>query len=179
MKWLYYDYMELYNPVCVDAGDITEVIPNIPAGQETYSNVLAIVADGKKYWCDTKQVMTVVFGVVKFKQDIDLTNLGEVQIPKGIKHKDEMNMPTWWFNGGHSLLPIAIDPRILCIMFKAFRELNENPTTEEFNKVFRKIPTREEAMYYLRKNNLKTECVPVQWHIVDKINWTKDGWRTK
>jgi len=142
MKWLYYDYMERFNPVCVDAGNITEIRFSNP----TYdgAKVLGVVAEGIKYHCDCKDVFFDRFGFVFF----DPLGVEEKDFPTGVKYGDEIKMP-FNFDGYN---PITTDPRVLYIMYHAFRN----------DVAGLKIPTRDEALKFLRNVGAMTDCIPVQ-----------------
>ena len=144
MKWLYYDYMGKYNPVCVDAGNITEII----FSKTPYdgSKVQGVVIEGIKYHCDCKDVFFDRFGFVF----LDPLGVEEKDFPAGVKHGDDIKMP---FNyDGH--IPITTDPRVLYIMYHAFR-----------NKVAGlQIPTREDALKFLQNVGAMTDCIPVQFN---------------
>ena len=145
MKWLYYDYMGKYNPVCVDAGNITDIIfvdPDIPNDGTV---VQELIADGNMYHCDCKEVFFEKFGFVLFEP----LGVEKRKFPDNVKHGDEIKMP---FNDS-SFVPITTDPRVLYIMYKAFHNDVEGL----------KIPTREYALRFLREIGAMTDCIPVQF----------------
>lgn len=146
MKWLYYDYMGEFNPVCVDAGKITGIIftKDIKGIQDYASAVQVVVADGKQYRCDCKSDFFESYGFVFFVP----IGAPRKDFPAGVEHGDEIEMP---FRDAN-YTPITTDPRILYIMYHAFRD----------DVAELKIPTHDEALRFLRNVGAKTDCIPVQ-----------------
>ena len=158
MKWVYYDYMGIYNPVCEDAGEILKIIPNIPTAPYTNSNISEIETDVGAFGCDTKfDIVRVggfcLFGLINAPDDgLIFRDLA------GIKHGDtvklEKNVVLMY--GANTLVPITTDPRILCIMHRAHGLKDD--ALPEFCK---RIPTRDEAVAYLRAIGAQMECLPM------------------
>ena len=146
MKWLYYDYMGEFNPVCVDAGNITEIVlsKNVKGIQDYASAVQEIIADGNRYHCDCKSDFFESYGFVFF----DPIGVPRKDFPKDVKYGDEIDMPFRYAE----FIPITTDPRVLFIMYHAYRE----------DVAGLKNPTINEALRFLRKVGAKTDCIPVQ-----------------
>ena len=61
----------------------------------------------------------------------------------------------------NALEPITTDPRVLCIMHRAERDLPYDPKEAQIKAFCEHIPTWDEATAYLKKIGAKTDCVPV------------------
>jgi len=170
MKWVYYDYMGKSNPVCKDVGEILRIVPNLPAVQYTYSNILEIETDSGLFSCDTKYKIMLYGGYCVFEpirgenvepEFIDLTGIRQGDIVD-VKPNEVYQIKSSF------LTPITTDPRVLCIMHRSHALKGE--ALQEFCK---HIPTRDEAVAYLRSINAQTDCLP--WcAVVQKINNERD-----
>ena len=158
MKWVYYDYMGNYNPVCEDAGEILKIIPNTPPAPYTNSNISEIETPVGAFGCDTKFDIVRVGGFCLFGliNDPD-KNLIFVDIV-GVKHGQTVRVTKndVLMYGENTLTPITTDPRILCIMHRAHGLKDD--ALPEFCK---RIPTRDEAVAYLRSIGAQMECLPM------------------
>ena len=166
-RWIYYDYMGVYNPVCEDAGDITEIVPNIPAAPESYGNLDTIVADGIKFGCDCKKAI-LDYGGILFFQPYDPGRIGKTifrELPAGIKHRDSMDAKPGekWLDAKHSILtPICTDPRVLYIAHRGWM-LGDSPGGDSVERWRQDIPTRQMALRWLLDNRKMTDCIPFDW----------------
>ena len=166
-EWRYFDYMQNYNPVCVDAGNITKIIPNIPKAPYSYHHIEAVIADGVYFGCDTKSVIFKTGGFVAFEPsdypyDEDAPTIFK-KFPLNLSHGDRVDMgPRIRYlakdNSGYN--PICCDPRVLYIMHRSLELPRSNTTIEQFNELFKAIPSRQEALDYLNRNNLMCHPIP-------------------
>lgn len=162
MKWVFVDYMGRFNPVCEDVGKILKIKPNYPAAPYTYSHVLEIETDKGVFGCDTKFDIVRLGGFCLFEQN------GEMRLPlkyvklDRIKHGDtvQLNQNDVPMLGPFTLTPITTDPRVLCIMHRAHNDLPAEPTEEQFKQFCERIPTKKEAVEYLKARGAQMECLP-------------------
>jgi hypothetical protein len=162
MKWVFVDYMGRFNPVCEDVGKILKIKPNYPAAPYTYSHVLEIETDEGVFGCDTKFDIVRLGGFCLFEQN------GEMRLPlkyvklDRIKHGDTvtLNQNDVLMLGNETLTPITTDPRVLCIMHRAHNDLPAEPTEEQFKQFCERIPTKKEAVEYLKARGAQMECLP-------------------
>jgi len=165
-KWLYYDYMGKYNPVCVDLGNIEKILPNIPMAQETYQLVEGVIADGVHFGCNTKPIILQLGGFancIPCPKNLDAPTVFKT-FPEDIHHEDPVDMEPniAYLDRKHNFhSPICCDPRLLYIMHRAL-ELPTDTTLERFNRHLKVIPTREEALAYLIRNNLNFDPIPFE-----------------
>ena len=167
MKGYYKEGMGWYNPVIRDVGKILKIIPNYPAAQETYSNVLEIETDGGLFSVDMKYPILKAGGFCVFEpleKDADYENDDiEYQFvsvyPEDGDEIDVKPNVAYLYGGDTHLIPITTDPRILCIMHRA-HELPANPTEAQIKAFCKHIPTLDEATAYLKKIGALTDCVP-------------------
>ena len=170
MKWVYYDYMGKDNPVCEDVGEIQRIFPNLPAAPYTYSRITEIETDVGLFGCDTKYKIMLYGGYCFFEpirgkngktkqKTIDLA---------GIKHGEEvdLDMEALYLMNGAGLTPITTDPRILCIMHRAH---GLNDPEKQLPELCKRIPTRDEAVAYLRAIGAQMECLP-ECAVKQKLN---------
>lgn len=159
MKWVYYDYMGNLNPVCEDAGKILNIVPNLPAAPYTYSNILEIDTDGGRFGCDTKFPSVKYGGFTAFfpiradnAKKLELVNLA------GIRHGDTVDVKPncVYFLGSSGLSPITTDPRVLFIMHRA-----HGLKPDDLPDFCKRIPTKAEAIAYLRSIHAQMECLPM------------------
>ena len=164
--WLYYDYMGTYNPVCVDIGNISSIVPNIPWAPYTYHLVNGIVADGVFFGCGTKPSIIRIGGFTFCRPCPDNLDSQTVfkTFPQDIRHEDPVVMKpeiSYYSKDRTFFSPICCDPRVLYIMHRAM-ELPTNITKERFNHFFKEIPSREKALAYLIRNNLNFDPIPFE-----------------
>ena len=161
MKCVYRERMGRYNPVCENVGGILRIIPNYPAAQETYSNILEIETDEFVFGCDTKFKIVKYGGFCFFHPHGDLkekTKFVQMQTIDG--NIVDIKPRTVYLAGHVAFEPITTDPRVLCIMHRAHNELPINPTEAQIKAFCAHIPTLDEATAYLKKIGALTACVP-------------------
>ena len=161
MKGVYVDYMGRFNPVFEDVGNILKIIPNYPAAPYTYSHVLEIETDEGVFGCDTKFDIVRLGGFCQFERNGDM-RLPIEYIKLDVRHGDTVtvNQNEVLMLDGVTLEPITTDPRILCILHRAHNDLPAEPTEEQFKIFCARIPTKQEAVEYLKARGAQMECLP-------------------
>ena len=150
--------------VCEDAGVIQKIIPN-PGYQYTYSNILEIIADGIRCACDTKYAI-VKRGFCTFDplpKDVDKPDRETIfEEIRGIRDGAifDVDPEIAYLIDKEFVDTITTDPRILYIMHRA--HLEEIPGRQDaIDTAFAKIPSREEALLYLRRIGACLEWKPL------------------
>lgn len=136
--------------VCEDAGEIQKIIAN-PGYQYTYSNILEVIADGVRCGCDNKYSIVAELGYCTFhplRKDVENVQWEDIG---GIEDGTifEVDPEKSYLNGHEYVSPITTDPRILYIHHRA--HLEKIHGQRAINAAFKKIPSREEALQYLRE----------------------------
>lgn len=159
-KWLYYPDMQRCNPVCVDAGEITEIRPR--TGQ--FWGADSIVADGIIYSVDTKWTVFRSSCYCSFfpLQRADGGEIkGDILLPKNILPRQAVTMDG--ITGYRGMFPICIDPRVMYIVDKGFSlviDRSEEPSPDEIKAYLADIPSMEKAVEYLKtKDFLINNCI--------------------
>ena len=136
--------------VCEDAGVIQKIRPN-PGYQYTYSNILEIIADGVRCGCDNKYSIVAELGYCTFHplrkdvENVQWEDIGGIEDGTIFEVVPEKS----YLNGHEYVSPITTDPRILYIHHRA--HLEKIHGQRAINAAFKKIPSREEALQYLRE----------------------------
>ena len=168
MIWRYRKITKGYDDshyfVCEDAGEIQKIIPN-PGIQYTCSSILEIVADGIRCGCDTKYAI-VKRGFCSFDplpEDADNPDRETIfEDIRGIRDGTifNVNPEIAYLIGERFVYTITTDPRILYIMHRAY--LERIPGNQEaIDAAFAKIPSREDALQYLRRIGACLEWKPI------------------
>ena len=172
-KFHYIAYMNA--PVCNDAGNITEIVPDDHCGQYM-SPIVEMICDGRRFFCDTKRPIFIACNFVFFDPDYredEEDKYEERILPCDVMDGQELDIKpyihyTFTPNkfGEHKYLmrPICTDPRVLSIIHRSwFLPKNpEKPTQEDLKNICH-IPTREDAITYLKKVGYWEDCWPVEW----------------
>lgn len=139
MKWLVYSFMDNYNPVCTDAGEL--IIRVNPDGSPFF------VADGIAFAPYEKQSI-LEFGFTGFSPflDVDGSEIGyDYKKPLLDKNGQLVSID-------NEKNPITTDPRVLMIMHHYHHH---------GLKAMTKVPTRLEAVNYLIKENALYPLIPL------------------
>lgn len=183
-RWVYYDYMGTYNPVCEDAGEITCVHPNWPMAPYSHGLIDYIVADGVRFGGDMKRDVFETGCILPFEAFSERP--GEIvflPFPSGLRHGDAMPPPypdpytVYLTSNDEPMTPICTDPRVLYIAHRGY-ELVGKMVEEEYeadragkmveegrhDDLVRRwcedIPTRQRAWRWLVDNRKKADCIP-------------------
>ncbi len=164
-RWIYYDYMGNYNPVCEDAGEIARVRANWPRARDSHGMIDVVTADGMEFHGDIKRIVLETGGIHPFSPAIGGAEYEFRDLPDGIRHGDELEVRpglVWIGGDGGMLVPICTDPRILYMAHRGWELLDkgENLEEAEIRQWERDIPTREAALRWLLDNGKKTDCIP-------------------
>ncbi len=166
-RWIFYDYMGSYNPVCEDVGEITGIKPNWPQAQYSYGLIDTITADGIMYGCDVKRAVLEIGGICPLYPYDPKRKVGkeERRLPDGIRHGDAMETGPgiMWVDGKGSILThICIDPRVLYIAHRGWQLLDkeDGPTDADIRRWQADMPTRQTALHWLLENKKKIDCIP-------------------
>ena len=165
-KWVYYDNMGRNNPVCVDAGKITAIVPNYPKARESYGLVDSIVADGIRFVGNIKYIVLDIGCIYPFSPYPNASSARFVEFPKDLKHGDAVEFKNdieFFDSEGALYTPICIDPRVLYIAHRGWKLLKKGEalTADEVENWSKDIPTRENALRWLVENGKRTECIPI------------------
>ena len=138
--WKYDGYMDFYNPICIDAGEITA----IHSLNDDNCIPEQILADGLWHGIFTKQIFLELgswcsFGIGPLADDTEI----KVKIMSNPKDGDEISInpkeqlrvekddigedKSWWWYS------ICVDPRVLYIAFRGY-ELGWHPSKKEREK---------------------------------------------
>lgn len=146
--------------VCEDAGVIQKIIAN-PGIQYTYSNILEVIADGVRCGCDAKYPIVAERVYCTFhplRKDIENVQWEDISwIEDGAIF--EVDPEKSYLIGRDYVSPITTDPRILYIHHRA--HLENIHGQKAINAAFKKIPSREEALHYLRRIGAYLEWRPI------------------
>lgn len=184
-RWVYYDYMGSFNPVCEDAGEITCVHPNWPMAPYSYGLIDYIVADGVRFGGDIKRDVFETGGILPFKALRE--GPGEIvflPFPSGLRHGDAMPPPypdpyTVYRNAStdEPMTPICTDPRVMYIAHRGYglvgkmveeeyeaylagKVVEEGRHDDLVRRWCEDIPTRQRAWRWLVDNRKKADCIP-------------------
>ena len=147
--------------VCEDAGVIQKIIAN-PGIQYTYSTILEVIADGVRCGCDAKYPIVAEHGFCTFqplRKDADKVQWADIGRTEDGEIFD-VDPEKTYMNGRDFVHPITTDPRILYIHHRA--SLENIHGQKAINAAFKTIPSREEALQYLREIGGCTEWKPLR-----------------
>ena len=167
-KWVYRERTgTACNPVCEDAGEIIDIVKT--SGYYTYGAIGEIVCKDntsstgqRNFYCDTKPYIVRAGGFCSFTPMLvgEEENLPFVEkpFPQRIKDGDEFRpelnvhyrvegYDTWYGC-------ICTDPRVIYMLIATVYWKNDDKRKFYFEKFKKQIPTKDEAIEFLKKYNI-------------------------
>lgn len=180
MKWIYRERMDIWNPVCVDIGEIEEILRNdhnqdgrdndFAFGQDYGNGVDIRTTDGVFRVGEMKIHVLAQAGMCGIRRVNERISL--IGVPPGLEDGAEVFLPEnkdWRGNA------ICTDPRVLYIANRGYRIIGWGDSTkEEIDAFYRDIPTREHALEWLEREGFATDCQLAIGRIAKKcMEWLK------
>lgn len=179
-KWIYVAHMGEDNPICRDIGNIEKL--TLDSTGRTTNALESLVADGIQYYLGMQPYAIRILGMVSLDSMYDaktgeqltwvyppLENAKDGMVVD-VKHKPSSEIYT------HSAY--CDDPRLLCILNRLLNLLlrNEDSDSEKVDKALI-VPTREEALKYLREREYTPSCISdaMKNHYYE----TRPGWEDR